>query len=45
MYYAFILNMWVTNRMTKEKVLSYVPKYISQADADMILLTPQNPIA
>ena len=43
-YYNFILNMWVMGTITEAQVLSKVPKYISQAEADMILATPQNPI-
>ena len=39
--YGFILNMWVMRRITAQKVQSYVPTYISQAEADMILATPQ----
>lgn len=43
-YYNFILNMWVMGSITEAQVLSKVPKYISQAEADMILATPQSPI-
>lgn len=43
-YYNFILNMWVMGSITEEQVLSKVPKYISRAEADMILATPQSPI-
>jgi hypothetical protein len=39
--YNFILNMWVMRRIDAQKVQSYVPKYISQNEADMILATPQ----
>lgn len=42
MFYAFILNMWVMGKITEEKVRRYVPTYISQDEADMILATPQN---
>jgi hypothetical protein len=41
--YGFILNMWIMKKVTAEKVQSYVPKYISQEECDMILATPQNP--
>jgi hypothetical protein len=39
--YAFVLNMWVMKRIDAVKVQSYVPKYINQDEADMILATPQ----
>ena len=40
--YAFILNMWIMGKITAEKVQSYVPRYITQAECDMILATPQD---
>lgn len=40
--YNFILNMWIMKRIDAIKVQSYVTKgYITQAEADMILTTPQ----
>lgn len=39
--YAFILNMWIMGKITADKVQSYVPRYITQAECDMILATPQ----
>lgn len=40
--YDFILNMWVMGRIDSAKVGAYVTKgYITQAEADMILATPQ----
>lgn len=39
--YAFLLNLWVNNKITEAKLLSYVPKYITQEEANMILVTPQ----
>lgn len=39
--YGFILNMWIMSRISAEKVQSYVPKYITQEECDMILATPQ----
>ena len=39
--YNFILNMWVMRRIDQTKVLSYVPTFISQEEANMILATPQ----
>jgi hypothetical protein len=41
--YGFILNMWIMARIDAAKVQSYVPKYIAQAECDMILATPQTP--
>lgn len=37
----FILNMWVMRRIDGDKLQSYVSKYITQQEADMILATPQ----
>ena len=39
--YGFILNMWVMKRLDEEKIQSYVPKFITQEEVDMILATPQ----
>ena len=40
--YNFILNMWVMNKIDAAKVAFYVTKtYITQAEADIILATPQ----
>lgn len=39
--YAFILNMWIAGKIDAAKVQSYVPRYITQAQADLILATPQ----
>lgn len=39
--YGFILNMWVMRRIDQAKVLSYVPTFISQEEANIILATPQ----
>lgn len=39
--YGFILNMWVLKRIAATKVQSYVSTYISQQEADNILVTPQ----
>lgn len=41
MMYQFILNMWVMKKIDTAKVQSYIPKYITQQEADMILATPQ----
>lgn len=39
--YGFILNMYVMRKIDAAKVQSYVPKYITQQEADMIIATPQ----
>lgn len=39
--YGFILNMWIMRKIKADKVQSYVPFYITQAEANMILATPQ----
>ena len=39
--YGFVLNMWIMQKISAEKVQSYVPKGITQDEADMILATPQ----
>jgi len=39
--YGFILNMWVMGRINESKVRSYVPKYITEDECNMILVTPQ----
>jgi len=41
--YTFILNMWVMRKIDQTKVQSYVGRYITQEEADMILATPQIP--
>ncbi|WP_276203395.1 hypothetical protein [Paenibacillus wynnii] len=39
--YTFILNQYVMGKITEAKVRSYAPRYISETEANMILLTPQ----
>lgn len=39
--YGFILNMWVMKKIDEKKVRFYVPFYITGAEADAILVTPQ----
>lgn len=39
--YSFILNMWVMRVIDGAKVQSYVPRFITQDEANMILATPQ----
>lgn len=38
--YNFILNMWVQNRITAEKVSAFIGKCITTEQADQILATP-----
>lgn len=39
--YPFILNMWIMKNLPEAKVQSYVPRYITQEECNMILATPQ----
>lgn len=39
--FKFILNQWILGNITKEKVLSYVPKWITAEQAQTIIATPQ----
>lgn len=40
--YNFIRGQWILGKYDAAKVQSYVPKYITQAQADEILATPQD---
>ncbi len=42
MFYNFILSMWVAGKIDEAKVRSYVPKFITEEEAELILATPQN---
>ncbi len=39
--YGFLLNMWMMKKIDEAKVQTYVPKMITQTEADMIIATPQ----
>lgn len=39
--YAFILNMWIMGRVTEQKVYSYVPRFLTKEEADMIVTSPR----
>lgn len=39
--YGFVLNMWIMRKIDAPKVLSYVPKFITEEESTMILVTPQ----
>jgi len=41
MFYNFLLSMWVAKSITAEKLQTYVPKYITQEQCNLILATPQ----
>ncbi|MBD8498360.1 hypothetical protein [Paenibacillus arenosi] len=38
----FLVNLWTSHKISKEKVSSYVPKFITQVDCETILATPQD---
>jgi hypothetical protein len=42
-FYNFYLNMWIMRRITAEQLQTKVPKYLTQAECDMIIATPQIP--
>lgn len=39
--YQFILNQWILGKIDADKVQSYVPKWITQEQANTILAKPQ----
>lgn len=39
--YGFLLNMWIMKKIDEAKVNTYVPRILSQQEAEMILATPQ----
>lgn len=41
MLYKFILNMWVMRKIDEEKVRSYVPRWITAEEAEIIILQPR----
>lgn len=41
MFYPFILNMWMMKKLTELQVRAYAPKFISEEEAEMILVAPQ----
>lgn len=40
--YRFILNCYIMKKINADKVQSYVPRFITQQEADMIIATPQD---
>ena len=41
MFYNFILSMWVAGTINEEKVRAYAPKFITNEQAELILVTPR----
>lgn len=41
MFYNLLLRMWKENRISSEKLQSYVPLFISQEEYDSIIATNQ----
>ena len=39
--FPFLSLMWVSGKITEEKLQSYVPKFIAQEEKDLIVVTPQ----
>ena len=39
--YGFLLNMWIMQKIDEAKLETYVPKFLTRHEADMILATPQ----
>lgn len=39
--YGFLLNMWIMGKVDEEKLFTYVPKFITQEEYEMIIVTPQ----
>ena len=42
-FYAFLLNLWIMKKITQEKLLTYVPMFITEEEYYMIIATPQIP--
>jgi hypothetical protein len=42
-YYNFYLNMWIMRKITEAQLQAKVPRYLTQAECDMIIATPQIP--
>lgn len=38
---TFVLYQYILGKITAEKVQSYVPRFITQEQADLIILTPK----
>ena len=41
MFYGFLLNMWCMGKLTEEELRTYVPFYITEQEADAIVITPK----
>lgn len=42
--YAFLSGMWTRRKVTETQIRSYVPKFITAEESDLILATPQNEV-
>jgi len=42
--YAFLLGVWVRRTATEDQIKAMVPRWITQAECDEILATPQQPL-
>ncbi|WP_281197247.1 hypothetical protein [Paenibacillus glacialis] len=40
--FPYLSLMWVSGKVTDEKLQAYVPKVITQEEKDLIVVTPQN---
>lgn len=41
-FYNMLLNMWIMKTVTAESLHTRVPKFISEEEYQMIIVTPQN---
>ena len=39
--YGFLLNMWIMKKVDEAYIRRCVPKFLTEAEAEMILATPQ----
>ncbi|MFJ7855310.1 hypothetical protein ACIQX3_21465 [Peribacillus frigoritolerans] len=40
--YAFLIGMWTRRKVTETQIRNYVPRFITEEEAEAILATPQN---
>ena len=43
-FYVFLLGMWQRRAVTEEQIKGYVPKFITEEEAEAILTSPQNEV-
>lgn len=41
--FTFLSLQWVMGKVTAEKLATYVPRFITQEEYEMIIVTPQKP--